>query len=320
MPVELTDIRQIEIVMGPNSALFGFNAVGGVINIITYDPLYDDVNTASVTGGTQNLIQGSAVATFKLADTAGLHISVGGRQNDDFSTPQRSTDLGSRRGDDRKAIDVLGHAKFGSGIEASLELSHSEARQPEILPLYTAFAINYRTNSVGASLSADTGIGIIQATTYGNWFRADFASPVPFATSYRINSKLYVARLSDVFKFGSDHTFRISGEYRYDDMATTPLTIAHVFYDVISGAAMWSWAIQPDLTLTNAIRVDHLALGRSGTSPRALVSRMPIGTSAHSPKPASIVAWSGKPTRPTPSASRLRAASSSQTWWIWADC
>ena len=66
LPVELADIRQIEVVMGPNGALFGFNAVGGVINIVTYDPHYDDVNTASVTGGTQNLLQGSAVATFKL--------------------------------------------------------------------------------------------------------------------------------------------------------------------------------------------------------------------------------------------------------------
>ncbi len=68
LPVELSDIRQIEVVMGPNSALFGFNAVGGVINIITYDPLYDDVNTASVTGGTQGLVQGSGIATFKLGE------------------------------------------------------------------------------------------------------------------------------------------------------------------------------------------------------------------------------------------------------------
>ena len=33
LPIELGAIRQIEIVKGPASALFGFNAVGGVINI-----------------------------------------------------------------------------------------------------------------------------------------------------------------------------------------------------------------------------------------------------------------------------------------------
>ena len=41
VPVELGAIRQIEIIKGPNCALFGFNAVDGVINIITYNPLYD---------------------------------------------------------------------------------------------------------------------------------------------------------------------------------------------------------------------------------------------------------------------------------------
>ena len=39
LPVQLNEIRQIEVIKGPNSALYGFNAVGGVINIITYDPL-----------------------------------------------------------------------------------------------------------------------------------------------------------------------------------------------------------------------------------------------------------------------------------------
>ncbi len=113
LPVELSAIRQIEIVMGPNSALFGFNAVGGVINIVTYDPLYDDVNTGSVTGGTQGLIQGSGIATFKLGDAAGISVSLGGRRNDDFSTPQRPLDIGTRQGDDRKAVDILGHARLG---------------------------------------------------------------------------------------------------------------------------------------------------------------------------------------------------------------
>ena len=53
LPVTLTEIRQIEVVKGPNTALFGFNAAAGVINIITYNPLYDTINTASVNGGTQ---------------------------------------------------------------------------------------------------------------------------------------------------------------------------------------------------------------------------------------------------------------------------
>ncbi len=50
-------------------------------------------------------------------------------------------------------------------------------------------------------------------------------------------------------------------------MDTTPLSGGNVHYDVLSGGAMWSWAIEPDLTLTNALRVDALSLGRTGLIP-----------------------------------------------------
>ncbi|HKJ73866.1 MAG TPA: TonB-dependent receptor plug domain-containing protein, partial [Alphaproteobacteria bacterium] len=75
LPVELGAIRQIEVVKGPNSALFGFNAVGGVINIVTYNPLHDDGARVAVTGGTQDHLQGSGVATLKLGDIGGVMIS-----------------------------------------------------------------------------------------------------------------------------------------------------------------------------------------------------------------------------------------------------
>jgi iron complex outermembrane receptor protein len=52
LPVELAEIRQIEVVMGPSTALFGFNAASGVINIITYDPMRDSINTVTASTGT----------------------------------------------------------------------------------------------------------------------------------------------------------------------------------------------------------------------------------------------------------------------------
>src|SRR5476649_69633 len=106
LPIELGSIRQIEVVKGPSSALFGLNAVGGVINIITYNPLYDDKNAAAVAAGTQNLTQESAIATFKLDDRAAARVSVGNRSDSDFSTVVPAT-MGTRGGLDnnRTAID-----------------------------------------------------------------------------------------------------------------------------------------------------------------------------------------------------------------------
>jgi iron complex outermembrane receptor protein len=253
--------------MGPNGALFGFNAVGGVINIITYDPLYDDVNTASVTGGTQGLVQGSGIATFRLGDKAGLRISLGGYQGDDFSTPQNALDIGARHGNDRKAIDVVGHAQLSGGIDVRAEASHSEANGAVVTPFYTQFYVQVRTNALQGTVAADTGIGILQATAYVNWFKAISASPNPAAPTPRINNKVSVVQLRDVFRLGNDHTFRLSAEYRYNELDTTPFVGGNVHYDVLSGGGMWSWALEPGMTLTNALRVDALSLGRTGTIP-----------------------------------------------------
>ena len=75
LPVQWTEIRQIEVIKGPNSALYGFNAVGGVINIITYDPLREKVNAASVRGGTQRLPRARRSAPRQIGDYAGLRLS-----------------------------------------------------------------------------------------------------------------------------------------------------------------------------------------------------------------------------------------------------
>lgn len=51
LTVQLEDIRQIEIVLGPGSALYGANAFNGVINIVTKDPYEDPGTVISVRNG-----------------------------------------------------------------------------------------------------------------------------------------------------------------------------------------------------------------------------------------------------------------------------
>jgi outer membrane receptor for ferrienterochelin and colicins len=53
LPIQLSEIRQIEVVRGPNSAIFGFNAVSGVVNIITFNPKFDNTNAVEVRAGTE---------------------------------------------------------------------------------------------------------------------------------------------------------------------------------------------------------------------------------------------------------------------------
>jgi len=80
------------VVKGPNTALFGVNAATGVINIITYDPMRDDVNTLTTRGGTQGYGAVSAAATARVSDVGGLRVSVGSFRAREFSPSSVSPD------------------------------------------------------------------------------------------------------------------------------------------------------------------------------------------------------------------------------------
>ena len=264
VPIELAEIRQIEVVKGPNSALFGFNAVGGVINIVTYNPLFDRVNSASASIGTQGLSEASAVATLNLRNVAGMRISAGARSNGDFSTPENSSDAGVRQGDRRAEINVLTVGRLGRNVVADFEATTSASSEPEVSLGYTTSDTHYQTKSVKVQLSADTRLGLVQATAYTNWISP---SGQLVGLNGHEDNKVSVAQLQDVFKLGSRHTLRASLEYRHNTMPTFPLGGGQISYDVVSAGGMWNWDVTPTLSLTNAARLDNLGLGRKGFLP-----------------------------------------------------
>jgi iron complex outermembrane receptor protein len=266
LPVELSEIRQIEIVKGPNSALFGFNAVGGVINIVTYNPLYDKQNTVTVLGGTQGLAEGNAVGTVKISDWAGLRIGVGGRSDDDFSTPQLANNVGTRRGDNRGEINVEGVFRLADNIQATLEATRSQSKQTESNVSVFSSSADYRTDSLKGQISADTNLGLLTATAYTDWIKSDSFSETS-NTPGIVSNQVTVVQFQDLYKIGTDTTLRGDLEYRHNAANNSTLPGASVFYDVLSASAMWEWKIKPDLTLTNAFRIDDLMLGRDGPAP-----------------------------------------------------
>lgn len=217
LPVELNEIRQIEVVKGPNSALFGFNAVGGVINIVTYSPLYDDVNIASLSGGTQGSAEGSAVVTTKLGDQIGLRVGVGGRSNDDFSTPQREPDQGSRWGDNRGEINVSSAFRLNSQVQGSIEATHSKVQETQEIVFTNEAFTRYGVSSIKGQITADTDLGLFQGSVYSNFL--DF-SETNGATLATFNNQVTVVQLQDLYKLDADNTIRGSLEYRHISLSS----------------------------------------------------------------------------------------------------
>ncbi|MGA7713041.1 MAG: TonB-dependent receptor [Rhizomicrobium sp.] len=267
LPVELGEIRQIEIVKGPNSALFGFNAVGGVINIITYNPRYDDVNTASARTGAQGLVEASGVRTFRLGTKGGLRLSGGYGSDNEFTTPIPLAMTGPPRvGNRRASIDADAVIAVNDNVELGLEASHSHALSDEVSPNYIWQVSHYETNSIKGQLTADTNVGLLKLTAYTNWIGWRGTS-LPALGVFVMHNQVTVIQAEDAFNLGNDHTMRMALEYRHNDANTAPTPGGTVSYDVASVSGMWNWRVSPVVSLTNAVRIDHLALGRSGSTP-----------------------------------------------------
>jgi outer membrane receptor for ferrienterochelin and colicins len=267
LPIELASIRQIEVVKGPSSALFGLNAVDGVINIITYNPLYDAKNEVAVAAGTQHLTEESAIATFKLDDRAAARVSAGNRSDSDFSSAVPAI-MGIRPQSDnnREAVDLDGVIRVSDVAQLRLEASHVKAAQFEVDPGYVVDFTRFIADSIRAQLVADTHWGLLEASAYANridqrLFQALLDVPLDF------QNRLAVFKVQDVFKVGADHAFRLAVEYRSDAVDTSSIEGGTISNDVLSASGMWDWNVARYLSITSAARIDRLALGRSGTIP-----------------------------------------------------
>lgn len=72
----LNNIAQVEVLKGPQGTLFGRNATGGVINIITKDPRYEPGLNFSVGYGNYETVAADAYVTGGLTDTLAADLSV----------------------------------------------------------------------------------------------------------------------------------------------------------------------------------------------------------------------------------------------------
>ncbi len=87
LPVGIDDIDRIEVVRGPSSALYGPNAVSGVVNIITKEPGSKDLK---VQGNVQIGSQSTAISSLGIGKK--LNDKMGIRATGNFSTYGRNTD------------------------------------------------------------------------------------------------------------------------------------------------------------------------------------------------------------------------------------
>jgi iron complex outermembrane receptor protein len=265
LPVRLEEIRQIEVVKGPNSALFGFNAVSGVINIVTYNPKYDKVDAAVATTGTQAYAGLDVVQTLKLSDKISARVSVGTSRMNEFSNSNHNSQLlpSSVQNPNLASASIDSIAQVTANLQVRLEGSWSNNQNSGVLPNSFYTRIDTVTNSKRITAIDESPIGLIEASVYSNEADAHF---VEFG-QVNWDNRVLVAKLQDLLKVGSNNTFRLAFEYRHNEMNSSPDDSGSVYYNVYSPSVMWTSTLTKQLSATVALRYDELNLGYSGTFP-----------------------------------------------------
>jgi outer membrane receptor protein involved in Fe transport len=107
MPSNPNDIKQIEVIRGPASAVWGANALTGVVNIITKSPREMQGTTFTMGAGTfgreffgngerdGGLVYGNITHAQAINDRWAYKLSVGGYQSDAFGRPEGAIPGGS---------------------------------------------------------------------------------------------------------------------------------------------------------------------------------------------------------------------------------
>jgi len=264
LPVRLEEIRQIEVVKGPNSALFGFNAVSGVINIVTFNPKYDNVNAADVTTGTQAYAGIDLVKTFKLGDILSSRVSLGASRSNEFKNTDNPQILSTSVENPKSlsaSLDSI--AQLTAHLQARLEVSWTNDDQSTVVPNSIYTRLSSYTGSQRLSLLDESPVGLLEGSVYQNESYTKF---VDFG-SIDWKNKVLVAKVQDLVKIDPRDTLRVALEYRHNEMNSDPINTGSVFYNVYSPSVMLTSTITSKISATVAARYDQLKLGFDGAFP-----------------------------------------------------
>ena len=265
--VQLEEIQQIELVRGPATALFGFNAASAVVNIITIKATQSLSLTTAAEGGTHGYRRLSAVATVPIGQNAGLRISAGHQREHErgFADDQaQPTTAGPVKRDE---IDATLEASPDAKTRITVNGGYSTNTQLELLPTQIATRQRYEVMTAGLRADRDTDWGSLTGSLYANWLDAHFGAAKSGDTQFdaeAMKNRIMVAQGSALVRLGLNTVLRIGAEYRGNRLDGAALFAPRIDYTVWSGSAMLDLHPTDAVALTFAGRLDHVGLGSDG--------------------------------------------------------
>ena len=163
-PENSFNLKDIEVLQGPASVLYGQGAIGGVINVITRQPTFTPTRwDALFTYGSYNTIQAGIAVNSQVSDTVAVNLA--------FS---RTSSSGYVDNDDPNSLNVTGSLLWN--LRSNLHLQAGIDFVTDSLPSYYGTPLipnQYVADPQGGILKSSKGFVINEPTEYTNYNNID---------------------------------------------------------------------------------------------------------------------------------------------------
>lgn len=149
--IQMFDLQSVEVDRGPQGTLFGRNATGGLIHMITTKPTDTPEGYVTVTGGSYDLLSTEAAYGGPLADGLRGRVSLATNYNSGYITNRTGPNLGNSN---NYALRLQLEADIGSNATLLVNL-HGARDNAERYGDYTWTAAYPTTHGLGAYLPAN---------------------------------------------------------------------------------------------------------------------------------------------------------------------
>jgi iron complex outermembrane recepter protein len=256
IPVTLEEIDRIEIVEGPASALYGANAVNGVINIITRTPEQLDGGLVSISAGERQTFFGSLLYGDSHRLTS-YKVGAGWRVTNRFEDA-----------DQRAARVLKAHLSLDRKFSVNSQLRLSGGIAGSEVQISTAGGAGLAlVDGTSGFLRADYNRSSTQMRAFWNWGRGTWKEFTLFDepdTDY----DTYDVTLEHTLALSSRNELTAGGSYRRNTMRSGMFPKERIDQNLWTLFFEDTWRSSPFLTLVASGRLDRHPLTGEVFSPR----------------------------------------------------
>ncbi|MEC7289804.1 MAG: TonB-dependent receptor, partial [Pseudomonadota bacterium] len=270
--LDTENIARIEVLKGPQSTLWGTDAIGGVISITTKDPDAGLGGTAFGEYGSYNTFRGGA-SLENAGDLGDFRLAITGTSSDGISKADENDGNTEKDGYDSLTLSAKGGVNLSDTVRLSTDVLWSDA-ETEFDTFGPADGDNSNETeefSANVSLNADLLDGRFENLLLVGFTDIDRENFSGGASTFQSGGDRQLYRYQGTFNIDDRNTIAFGAEREETSANNQEATIDGLF-------ALYEFKPLTTLTLTGGLRVDdHDAFG-SKTTGRAAVAYNPTDT------------------------------------------